>query len=83
MAKPAYNDAKTPPYFIRESWLNSQLSIARFGGACTFNGARYEVDELTGDLCREDVATARRKAYSPEDLAVIKTKRMQKGGEPV
>ena len=73
----AYDDARQPAYFPRLQWLNSPLSIARHWGCCTYNGARYEVDELTDDLCRQDVAKARREAYTAEDLATIKAKHLQ------
>ena len=69
-----YDETKTPPYFKRDYWLNSHLSIVRYYGACNFNGVRYELDELTEDLCREDVAKARRAAYTKQDLATIKAK---------
>jgi hypothetical protein len=80
MKKPAkqkashYDDSRHPLYFPRDQWLNSQLSIARHWGACTYNGVRYEVDELTEDLCREDVALARRTAYTDADKATIRAK---------
>jgi hypothetical protein len=82
MAERAYDNAKNPLYFSSEYWLNSPLSITRYWGACTYNGVRYEVDELTEDLCREDVALARRKAYTPADLATIRAKYLQEGAEP-
>lgn len=66
--------AHTPDFFPRAQWLNSPFSVARFYGACTYNGVRYEVDELTEDLCRADVALQRRQNYTPADLATIKAK---------
>lgn len=38
-------------------WLGSQLSVARFYGACTFNGAKYIIayDEEDQPLVRSDV----------------------------
>jgi hypothetical protein len=72
-----FNDARQPRYFLREAWLTSPLSVARFWGRCTYNGAHYEVDELSEDLCREDEAKARRAAYTAADRATIKAKRLQ------
>lgn len=69
-----YDDSRQPRVILRDVWLNSPLSITRFWGRCTYNGADYEVDELTEDLCREDVAKERRAAYTKEDLATIKAK---------
>ena len=46
------------------SWRNTQLSIARFFGACTFNGSRYVIapEEDGEPLVREDVLKRERKA---------------------
>jgi hypothetical protein len=71
-----YNDQKHPPYFAHPGWLNSQLSIARHYGGMTLDGVRYEVDELSGDLCRLDVAKARLAAYTPAAKAVIKARHL-------
>jgi hypothetical protein len=77
VANRAYDPDKNPPFFPVEMWLNSPLSVTRFFGACTYNGVSYVVDELTEDLCREDVIAERRAAYTPEDLAKIKAKYME------
>lgn len=39
------------------NWLGSQLSIARFYGGCSYNGAKYVIayDEEGQPLVREDV----------------------------
>jgi hypothetical protein len=80
-AKRTYDPDKNPPFIPVEHWLNSPMSIARFYGACTYNGVHYEICELTNDLCREDVMAERRAAYTPEDLAKIKAKYME-GEQP-
>ena len=45
-------------------WLNSQLSIARFAGSITINGATYIVapNEEGQPLVRQDVLVAEAKA---------------------
>lgn len=45
-------------------WLESQLSVARFYGGCTYPGHKYIVDMTTLDvpLVRADVLTAEKKA---------------------
>ena len=45
-------------------WLNSQLSIARFAGSITINGATYVVapNEEGQPLVRQDVLVAEAKA---------------------
>lgn len=45
-------------------WLDSQLSIARFYGGCSFKGARYVIayDEERQPLVRWDVLKAEAKA---------------------
>lgn len=40
------NEPKRIPY---DTWINSQLSIARFYGSCIINGVRYVLDY---DNCR-------------------------------
>lgn len=56
---------REPPEEIHNP-QNSQLSIARFYGGCTFNGARYVVVPVGCDgdwkLVREDIMKARAKA---------------------
>lgn len=56
---------REPPEEIHNP-QNSQLSIARFYGGCTFNGARYVVVPVGSDgdwkLVREDILKARSKA---------------------
>jgi hypothetical protein len=79
MVKKSYDESKNPAFFSRDNWLNSPLSTARFWGACTYNGVHYEVDELTGDLCREDVAFERRSNYTAAQLATIKARYEQEG----
>lgn len=45
-------------------WLDSQLSIARYYGGCTFNGRSYVIDHSDPDkpLVRQDVVKAEGKA---------------------
>ena len=52
----------TPPRIYH--WLNSQLSIARFAGSITINGATYIVatHEEGQPLVRQDVLIAEAKA---------------------
>jgi hypothetical protein len=52
---------KTPEKIY--GWLNSQLSIARFYGSCTFNGHTYVIDETDPDkpLVRQDVLKSKKK----------------------
>jgi hypothetical protein len=33
-----------------QSWINSQLSVARFWGGIVLNGKRYIIDQETNDL---------------------------------
>ena len=46
------------------NWLNAQLSIARFYGGCTYNGASYAIafDEEDQPLVRTDVLAKEQKA---------------------
>ena len=46
------------------NWLNTQLSIARFYGGCTYNGASYaiEFNEEGQPLVRTDVLAKEQKA---------------------
>lgn len=46
------------------NWLNTQLSIARFYGGCTYNGASYAIDwnEEGQPLVRTDVLAKEKKA---------------------
>jgi hypothetical protein len=52
-----------PPERIYD-WINTQLSIARFYGGCTFNGHSYVIDMQDPDkpLVRQDVYLADLKA---------------------
>lgn len=45
-------------------WLDTQLSIARFYGGCTFNGHNYKIDYSDPEqpLVRQDVVKAEGKA---------------------
>lgn len=69
-----YDNERNPPFWPLLQWLHSPLSLTRFYGACCYNGVRYEIDELTEDLCRQDVMQQRRAAYTPADLATIRAK---------
>lgn len=46
------------------NWLNTQLSIARFYGGCTYNGASYAIawNEEEQPLVRNDVLAKEQKA---------------------
>ena len=46
------------------NWLNTQLSIARFYGGCTYNGASYAIafNEEGQPLVRTDVLAKEKKA---------------------
>lgn len=46
------------------NWLNTQLSIARFYGGCTYNGASYDIawNEEGQPLVRTDVLAKEKKA---------------------
>ena len=46
------------------NWLNTQLSIARFYGGCTYNGASYDIawNEEGQPLVRTDVIDKEKKA---------------------
>ena len=46
------------------NWLNTQLSIARFYGGCTYNGASYAIawNEEEQPLVRTDVLAKEQKA---------------------
>lgn len=60
---------KRIPY---DTWINSQLSIARFYGGCTLNGVQYELDY---DNCRTEGEGDNVK-YFPDLVEVVpKTKR--------
>ena len=53
------------------NWLDSQLSIARFAGSITINGAPYVVamDEEGQPLVRQDVLAAEAKAKAQAQKA--------------
>ena len=73
--KPAgakYDDARQPRAIAYPGWLCSMLSTARHYGGCSFNGAQYLIDMLTGELCREDEHRVRAEAYTAEDKEKIK-----------
>lgn len=59
------NKPKRIPY---DTWINSQLSIARFYGGCTFNGVKYELDY---ENCRTE-GDGDKKRYFPDLVEVIK-----------
>lgn len=46
-------------------WMDTQLSIARYYGGCTYNGHLYRIDMQDADkpLVRKDVLTAEAKAH--------------------
>lgn len=44
-------------------WLNSQLSVAKYYGGCTYNGVEYVVVPSTADLVRFDCLDIYKKFY--------------------
>jgi hypothetical protein len=52
-------------------WLNTQLSVARYYGGCTYDGHPYRIDMQDPDrpLVRVDVLTAEAKARKVADKA--------------
>lgn len=48
-------DASKIEKIAPEYWRNSQLSVARFSGACIINGTRYVLDPDTDYLVRADI----------------------------
>jgi len=53
-------DGRTAPFEIH-NWQSSQLSIAKYYGACTYNGADYVIDQTADGqpLVRKDLFDAR------------------------
>jgi hypothetical protein len=51
------------------NWIDSQLSIARYYGGCTYNGKSYQIDMQDPDrpLVRSDVL--QREAKQKKDVA--------------
>ena len=62
------NTPKRIPY---ETWINSQLSIARFYGGCVINGVKYTLDY---DNCRTE-GEGDDKKYFPDLVEATKKKR--------
>ena len=69
--------AKEPKRIPYDSWINSQLSIVKYYGSCTFNGVRYELDY---DNCRTE-GEGDDKRYFPDLVEVIEKKVPKKKGE--
>jgi hypothetical protein len=69
-------DQPAPPERIY-GWLDSQLSIARYYGGCTYQGASYVIDMQHPDkpLVRQDVLTAELKATKAAEAARRKTEK--------
>ena len=68
------------------NWLNTQLSIARFYGGCTYNGASYAIafNEEGQPLVRTDVLAkeqkaSRKKAKESSDVEKSDAKKKQTG----
>lgn len=63
-----------PLLMTQEFWLNSQLSISRFYGGCTFNGYRYDIVDERGrtllELSRKKGTGKAIPAGKPADLVV-------------
>ena len=61
-------------------WLNTQLSIARYYGGCTYNGHSYLIDMQDPDkpLVRQDVHLAEIKARKE----AVKASKAQAKAEP-
>lgn len=64
-----------PPERIHH-WMNSQLSIARFYGGCTYQGARYVInyDEPGNPLVRADIFAADHKATRDANRSALRAK---------
>ena len=58
-------------------WLNSQLSIARYYGGCTYQGVSYVIDMQHPDkpLVRQDVLTAELKVAKATEAALRKAEK--------
>lgn len=71
-------DQPAPPERIY-GWLNSQLSIARHYGGCTYQSASYIIDMQHPDkpLVRQDVLTAELKAAKATEAARRKTEKAE------
>jgi len=55
-----------------DHWINTQLSIARFYGACVIDGERYELDYESCDGYKDDTdPDAEGKLWKP-DLVKVK-----------
>jgi hypothetical protein len=54
-------------------WLDTQLSIARFYGGCTYSGHRYVIDHADPDkpLVRADVLKAEQAAKAEKDAKPV------------
>ena len=61
-------------------WIDSQLSVARYYGGCTYNGASYLIDMLDPDkpLVREDIYLAQLKAAKAADTAKRKAEMLKR-----
>lgn len=59
-------------------WLNSQLSIARYYGGCTFQGHSYVIDPIRPDppLVRLDVLQREQKAAKESEKAKRKADKL-------
>ena len=57
-----------------DSWINSQLSIARFYGGCTFNGIDYVLDY---DNCKT-TGEGEDKKYFPDLIPFSEVKKKAK-----
>lgn len=62
--------SKEPKRIPFDTWINSQLSVARFFGGCTINGVQYALDY---DNCRTE-GEGDNKKYFPDLVEVIKEK---------
>ena len=60
--------ADAPDFLPYEYWINSQLSIARFYGGCTFDEHHYTVDEDTGDLVKDSFMKQYAKKHKTDRL---------------
>lgn len=60
-------------------WRNSQLSVARFYGGLTYQGAKYVIDE-NDDLVRIDVLKARAKKAKADRKSSVESQKPEQGG---
>ena len=66
---------KVPDRIPYDDWIHSQFSVARYYGACTINGYRYECDY---DNCKTVVNDKGETMYFPDLVRVISERNKKK-----